>query len=71
MHERYFYMTSALSAAFACRRGGRAVFAALLIELAMLSTYWALSVSLAQASLMMLCALALLLTLRNGDCRKG
>ena len=71
MHERYFYMAGALSAALACRRGGRMVPAAALIELAMLSTYWTLCVSLSQAALMMLAALAILLSAGNGDCRES
>ena len=68
MHERYFYMAAPLSVALACRRGGRAVAAAVLIELAMLSTYWALAISLPLASAMMLAAAALILM--DGDCSK-
>lgn len=66
MHERYFYMATPLSAALACRRGGRAVIAAVLIELAMLSTCWALAISLPMASAMMLAAAALILS--DGNC---
>lgn len=66
MHERYFYMAVPLSLAMAARRGGRCVIAAALIELAMLSTYWALAISLSTASAMMLLAAALVLT----DCKK-
>ena len=66
MHERYFYMAAPLSIALACRRGGKAVLAAVLIELAMLSTYWALAVSLPAASCMMLAAAALILA--DGNC---
>ncbi|MGN0775738.1 MAG: hypothetical protein ACI4MM_03575 [Candidatus Ventricola sp.] len=65
MHERYFYMATPLSVALACRRGGRAEAAAVLIELAMLSTYWSLAFSLPMASAMMLAAAALILTDRN------
>ena len=56
MHERYFYMASALSVAYAALRGGKAVAAAALIELAMLATCWALAITLPAASLMMLAA---------------
>lgn len=66
MHERYFYMAVPLSAALACRRGGRTVIAAVLIELAMLSTCWALAIPLAAASAMMLAAAALILA--DGNC---
>lgn len=62
MHERYFYMAVPLSIAFAARRGGRVVIAAALIELAMLSTYWALAIPLSAASCMMLAAITLVLT---------
>lgn len=61
MHERYFYMAVALGAALAARRGGRAVIAAALIELAVLSTCWALCIPLGAASLMMLAAAVLIL----------
>ena len=66
MHERYFYMAVPLSAALACRRGGRCVMAAALIELAMLATCWELAIPLAAASAMMLAAAALILT--DGNC---
>ncbi|MBQ7885422.1 MAG: hypothetical protein IJ313_00855 [Clostridia bacterium] len=66
MHERYFYLATPLSIALASRRGGRAVIAAALIELALLSTYWALAIPLSLASGMMLTAIALVLA----DCRK-
>ena len=56
MHERYFYMASALSVAYAARRGGKAVAAAALIEMAMLATCWALAITLPAASMMMLTA---------------
>jgi len=56
MHERYFYMAGALSVAYAARRGGKAVAAAALIELAMMATCWALAVTLPMASMMMLAA---------------
>ena len=59
MHERYFYMAVPLSAVLACRRGGRYVFAAALIELAMLATHWALAIELSTASLMMAAAAAI------------
>lgn len=62
MHERYFYMAVPLSIALAGRRGGRAVIAAALIELALLSTYWALAIPLSAASCMMLAAAVLVLT---------
>lgn len=66
MHERYFYMAVPLSAALACRRGGKAVIAAALIELAMLATCWELALPLAAASAMMLAAAALILA--DGNC---
>ncbi|MBR5301534.1 MAG: hypothetical protein IKU38_01705 [Clostridia bacterium] len=66
MHERYFYLATPLSIALAARRGGRHVIAAALIELALLSTYWALAIPLSVASCMMLAAAALVLT----DCKK-
>ena len=69
MHERYFYMTGALSAALAARRGGKAVIAAALIELAMLATYWELAVTLPAASMMMLLAIVLLLSDEKWICR--
>ena len=56
MHERYFYMAGALSVAYAARRGGKAVAAAALIELAMMATCWALGITLPMASMMMLTA---------------
>jgi len=61
MHERYFYMAGALSVAYAARRGGKAVIAAALIELAMMATCWALAVTLPMASMMMLAAAAIIL----------
>ncbi|MBQ4265697.1 MAG: hypothetical protein IJB85_09310 [Clostridia bacterium] len=67
MHERYFYMAVPLSIALAARRGGLAVPAAAMIELAMLATCWALAVSLPAASLLMLTAIVLVLT----DCCKN
>ena len=66
MHERYFYLATPLSIALAARRGGRFVIAAALIELAMLSTYWALGITLSAASCLMLAAIALVLT----NCKK-
>jgi len=66
MHERYFYLATPLSIALAARRGGRCVIAAALIELAMLSSYWALAIPLSTAAVMMLAASALVLT----DCKK-
>ena len=60
MHERYFYLAGALGVALACRVP-RLVPAAVLIELASLSTYWALSIPLAAASGMMLAAVVLTL----------
>ena len=62
MHERYFYLATPLSIALAARRSGRAVLAAVFIELALLSTYWSLSIPLNVAALMMLAALTLTLT---------
>ena len=59
MHERYFYLATPLSIALAVRRPGKAILAAALIELALLSTYWTLVVNLSAASVMMLAALAL------------
>lgn len=61
MHERYFYMASALSVAYAARRGGKAVAAAALIELSMLATCWALAITLPMASVMMLTAVIFVL----------
>ena len=61
MHERYFYMASALSVAYAARRGGKAIAAAGLIELSMLATCWALAITLPQASMMMIGAAILIL----------
>lgn len=66
MHERYFYLATPLSIALASGRGGRSLLAAALIELALLSTYWALAIPLSAASLMMLAAIVLVLT----DCKK-
>ena len=60
MHERYFYLAGALSVALACRLP-RMIPAAALIELASLSTYWALELPLAAASGMMLAAIVLVL----------
>lgn len=60
MHERYFYLAGALSVALACRLP-RLLPAAALIELASLSTYWALEIPLAAASCMMLAAIVLTL----------
>ena len=61
MHERYFYMASALSVAYAARRGGKAIAAAGLIELSMLATCWALAITLPMASVMMLTAVIFVL----------
>ena len=66
MHERYFYLATPLSIVLAARRGGRYVVAAALIELALLSTYWALAIPLSTAAMMMLAAGVLVLT----DCKK-
>ena len=66
MHERYFYMAVPLSIALAARRGGHAVIAAALIEMAMLATLWALAIPLSLASGMMLTAIVLMLT----ECQK-
>ena len=66
MHERYFYLATPLSIALAAQRGGRFVIAAALIELAMLSTYWALCIPLGMASCLMLAAVVLVLT----NCKK-
>ena len=60
MHERYFYLAGALSVALACRLP-RMIPSAALIELASLSTYWALGLTLAAASGMMLAAIVLVL----------
>jgi len=60
MHERYFYLATPLSIALACRRGGKLIPAALLIELATLACYWELA-PLPLASLMMLGATMLVL----------
>ena len=60
MHERYFYLAGALSVALSCRLP-RMLPAAALIELASLSTCWALEIPLAAASCMMLAAIVLTL----------
>ena len=60
MHERYFYLATPLSIALACRRGGKLIPAAALIEAATLACYWELA-PLPVASLMMLSAIALAL----------
>ena len=65
MHERYFFMAGPLSVALAARER-RALPAAVLIELAMLSACWDLGVSLRAASCMMLAAIVL-----TGLCAKG
>ena len=65
MHERYFYLATPLSVALAARRGGRTVAAALLIELAILASYWTLAINLSAAACMMLAAIVL--TLMNGN----
>ncbi len=62
MHERYFYLALPLAACYAARRGGRAVIACGLIELAMLATHWALAISLPAASCLMLLATGLILS---------
>ena len=60
MHERYFYLATPLSIALACRRGGRLIPAAAMIELATLSAYWEIW-PLPFASLLMLGAIVLVL----------
>ena len=65
MHERYFYLAAPLSIALAASRSGRALLAAVLIELALLATYWALAINLSMASGMMLAALVLILIDRD------
>ena len=59
MHERYFYLAGVLSVALAARRGGRAVLAAALIELASLSALWAMGIALNAAAMLMLAAVVL------------
>ena len=68
MHERYFYMTLPLAAAYACRRKGSAVFALALMEAAMLSTLWETAITLQTASLMMLAAAAIVLACGKEIC---
>ena len=71
MHERYFFLAGALAVALAAR-SRRALPAAVLIELASLSTYWALEIPLAAASCMMLAAIVLALcSFACGDRRTG
>ena len=60
MHERYFYLTTPLSIALACRHGGRFIPAAVMIELATLACYWELA-PLPLASLLMLGSIVLTL----------
>ena len=60
MHERYFYLATPLSIILACRRGGRFIPAAALIELATLICYWEMA-ALPLASLAMLSAIVLVL----------
>lgn len=60
MHERYFYLATPLSLALACRRGGKLIPAAAMIELATLSAYWEIW-PLPFASLLMLGAIVLVL----------
>jgi len=60
MHERYFYLATPLSIALACRRGGRMIASAALIELAALICYWELA-PLPLASALMLAAIVLAL----------
>lgn len=66
MHERYFYMALPLGVALACRRGGRTIAAAVLMELAMLASIWSLAIPLPAAACMMLLAAALVLS--DGNC---
>jgi len=68
MHERYFYMAIPLAAAYAARQGGRAVFAAAALELAMLSTLWELAVALPAAALLNLLGAAIVLSGIKRDC---
>ena len=60
MHERYFYLATPLSIVLACRRGGRMIAAAAMIELATLICYWELF-PLPAASALMLAAIVLAL----------
>ena len=60
MHERYFYLATPLSIALACRRGGKLIPAAAMIELATLACYWELA-PLPLASALMLAAIVLAL----------
>lgn len=60
MHERYFYLTTPLSIALACRCGGRLIPPAAMIELATLCCYWELA-PLPLASLLMLASAVLVL----------
>ena len=68
MHERYFYMALPLAAAYAARRGAKAVCALALMELAMLSTLWELVITLPVASLLMLAAAILVIADGKEDC---
>ena len=58
MHERYFFLANVLAAALAAKNR-RALPAAVLVELASLSTYWDLGIPLRAASCMMLAAIVL------------
>ena len=69
MHERYFYLADILAVALACR-DRRAVLPAGLIALASLSRLWDMGIPLAAASMMMLAAIALLLSQAKDACEK-
>jgi len=60
MHERYFYLATPLSIVLACRRGGKMIPAAALIEAAALICYWEMA-PLPLASALMLSAIVLVL----------
>ena len=68
MHERYFYMAIPLAAAYAARRGGKAVLVPALLEAAMLSTLWEISIPLPAASLLNLLGAVLLLAETKKHC---
>lgn len=69
MHERYFYLADILVVALACR-DRRAVLPAGLIALASVSRLWDMGIPLAAASMMMLAAIALLLSQAKDACEK-
>ncbi len=68
MHERYFYLALPLGCAWAARRGGKAVMALGLMEMAMLASHWETMIPLYIASLMMLTGIILVISDWKRDC---